>query len=251
MSVRCNRGGWVPPGILMVLLLLCCNRAQNSEALHNRQSDKVKRQTMVNEQLVQRGIADPEVLRAMAVVLRHAFVPSSLEDQAYADWPLPIGYEQTISQPYIVAYMTEALEIGRGAKVLEVGTGSGYQAAVLAEMGADVYTIEIIPELGKRAAETLNRLGYKVHTRIGDGYDGWPTAAPFDAIIVTAAPSAIPRPLIDQLREGGRLVVPVGRWDQILEVHTKREGVLSPIKTLPVRFVPMTGKTEQLAHPVE
>jgi protein-L-isoaspartate(D-aspartate) O-methyltransferase len=201
-----------------------------------------KRHAMVETQLKRRGISDPEVLRAMGTVPRHAFVPDELEAQAYADWPLPIGGDQTISQPYIVAYMTQALSVRKGDKILEIGAGSGYQAAVLAEMGANVYTIEILPELEKRAAAILEHLGYAVHARVGDGYDGWPEAAPFDGVIVTAAPPTIPDPLIAQLKNNGRLVVPVGTADQTLEVYRKQDGALNLVETLPVRFVPMTGK---------
>jgi protein-L-isoaspartate(D-aspartate) O-methyltransferase len=205
---------------------------------------QTKRKHMVKHQLKLRDIKDPRVLKAMGTVPRHEFVPEALRDQAYADWPLPIGHDQTISQPYIVAYMSQALDVKKGDKVLEVGTGSGYQAAVLVEMGAKVYSIEIVTPLGKQAAETLGRLGYKAHLKIGDGYDGWPEAAPFDGIIVTAAPKLIPVPLIDQLKEGGRLVIPVGALLQTLKVFVKEKGKLSLKQTLPVRFVPMTGKSE-------
>lgn len=204
-----------------------------------------KRHAMVDTQLAGRDITDKEVLLAMRTVPRHLFVASYLQEQAYADWPLPIGQDQTISQPYIVAYMTEALAVNKGDKVLEIGTGSGYQAAVLAQMGIDVYTIEIIPELGKQAASILSKLGYSVHTRIGDGYLGWPEKAPFHGIIVTAAPKTIPEPLIKQLKSGGRLVIPVGEDFQVLNVLEKRDKKLVTIKTLPVRFVPMTGQSQK------
>ena len=199
---------------------------------------------MVKHQLQLRDISNPVVLKAMGTVPRHEFVPEALRDQAYADWPLPIGHDQTISQPYIVAYMSQALDVEKKDKVLEIGTGSGYQAAVLAEMGAEVYSIEIVAPLGEQAEQTLKRLGYKVHIKIGDGYDGWPKAAPFDGIIVTAAPKLIPVPLIDQLKEGGRLVIPVGQFLQTLKVFVKKKGKLNLIETLPVRFVPMTGKSD-------
>jgi protein-L-isoaspartate(D-aspartate) O-methyltransferase len=205
---------------------------------------QAKRREMVKQQLALRDISDPAVLKAMGKVPRHEFVPQELRSQAYADWPLPIGHDQTISQPYIVAYMSQALDVKPGDKVLEVGTGSGYQAAVLVEMGADVYSVEIIASLGAQARETLERLGYKAHLRVGDGYDGWPEAAPFDGIVVTAAPKLIPVPLIDQLREGGRLVIPVGQLLQTLKVFKKERGKLVLKQTLPVRFVPMTGKSE-------
>jgi protein-L-isoaspartate(D-aspartate) O-methyltransferase len=204
---------------------------------------KSQRKRMVDQQIRSRGVKDAAVLAAMERVERHAFVPEQYRSESYADHPLPIGYDQTISQPYIVAYMTEALALKKGQKALEVGTGSGYQAAVLGQMGVEVYTIEIVEPLGKRAAEQLAQLGYKnVHVRVGDGYDGWPEHAPFDGVIVTAAPASIPQPLVDQLAEGGRMVIPVGRWVQDLKVMIKRGGKLKLIETLPVRFVPMTGK---------
>ncbi|MDD5307055.1 MAG: protein-L-isoaspartate(D-aspartate) O-methyltransferase [Deltaproteobacteria bacterium] len=202
------------------------------------------RLAMVEEQIAARGVKDEAVLAAMRKVPRHEFVPEDGRREAYADHPLPIGHGQTISQPYIVAFMTAALGVRRGHKVLEVGTGSGYQAAVLAEMGADVYTIEIVEPLGRTAAALLKRLGYKVHARVGDGYDGWPTAAPFDGIMVTAAPERVPAPLETQLKEGGRLVIPVGRNFQELKVFRKSSHGLELVNTLPVRFVPMTGKVQ-------
>jgi protein-L-isoaspartate(D-aspartate) O-methyltransferase len=165
---------------------------------------------------------------------------------AYDDRPLPIGEGQTISQPYIVGLMTELASVRAGARVLEVGTGSGYQAAVLAEMGAEVYTIEIVEPLARTAARTLDAQGYTaVHVRTGDGYDGWPEAAPFDAVIVTAAPPQVPEPLRQQLKEGGRLVVPVGEGDQELQVITRSDGGFSERTVLPVRFVPMTGEAQK------
>jgi protein-L-isoaspartate(D-aspartate) O-methyltransferase len=204
-----------------------------------------RRQVMVREHLEGGGIRDPKVLAAMRKVPRHAFVPPEWRDRAYDDRPLPIGEDQTISQPYIVAFMTEQLALKPGERVLEIGTGSGYQAAILAELVKDVYTIEIVEPLGKRAAETLKRLGYaRVHTRLGDGYRGWPEAAPFHAIIVTCAPDAVPKPLIEQLAEGGRMVIPVGEagGPQQLIVLRKENGKLVTQRTLPVRFVPMTGE---------
>lgn len=203
---------------------------------------QAKRRNMVSAQLTRRDITDPAVLKAMGEVPRHEFVPDDVKGQAYADWPLPIGHDQTISQPFIVAYMSQALRVKKGDKVLEIGTGSGYQAAVLAAMGAEVYSIEIVAPLGELARKTLKRLRYNVHVRIGDGYDGWPEAKPFDAIIVTAAPKTVPEPLVRQLKEGGRLVIPVGKSLQTLKVYTKIRGRLSLQVTLPVRFVPMTGK---------
>jgi protein-L-isoaspartate(D-aspartate) O-methyltransferase len=203
---------------------------------------RLLREQMVKIQIERRGITCPDVLRAIKAVPRHEFVPGEHRQDAYEDYPLPIGEEQTISQPYIVGYMTEALEVKKGDKILEVGTGSGYQAAVLAEMGAKVFSIEIIESLGTRVRELLSRLGYDIHVFIGDGSDGVPSAAPFDGIIVTAAPKKIPPLLLSQLKEGGRLVIPVGGNDQVLMVYTKKLGELRAAQTLPVRFVPMTGK---------
>jgi protein-L-isoaspartate(D-aspartate) O-methyltransferase len=184
------------------------------------------------------------VMAAMGKVPRHRFVPSSQEPFAYENRPLPIGEGQTISQPYIVALMTELLDPKRSDTVLEVGTGSGYQAAVLAELVAKVYTIEIVEPLGKRAAKVLGELGYRnVEVRVGDGYGGWPAAAPFEAIIVTAAPAAVPQPLIDQLKPGGRMVIPVGEMfyaQELLLVHKESDGKTTTRRTLPVRFVPLT-----------
>jgi len=182
----------------------------------------------------------------MRRVPRHEFMPENVRPLAYYDRPVPIGLGQTISQPYIVALMTELAAVGRGSRVLEIGTGSGYQAAVLAELGADVYSIEILAPLQERAVEILARLGYgQVKTRVGDGYMGWPEAAPFDAIIVTAAPARVPEPLKQQLKVGGRLVLPVGRVDQELEVITRTALGFSERSVIPVRFVPMTGKADE------
>jgi len=204
------------------------------------------RRAMVETQVAARGITDPLVLEAMRRVPRHLFVPSELKDQAYRDTPLPIGHRQTISQPYIVALMTELTKPAPTMKVLEIGTGSGYQAAVLAECVSRVYTIEILPELGREAARLLAELGYdNVSTRIGDGYDGWPEHAPFDAIIVTAAPANIPKPLLEQLAVGGRLVIPVGEQSQDLVVVTRTETGYERRPASYVRFVPMTGKAQE------
>jgi protein-L-isoaspartate(D-aspartate) O-methyltransferase len=201
------------------------------------------REAMVARQIAARGIADAAVLAAMRKVPRHLFVPAGAAARAYEDSALPIGHDQTISQPYIVAIMTELAAVKRGARVLEIGTGSGYQAAVLAELGADVYTIEIVEPLGKHAAGTLRKLGYgAVRTRIGDGYRGWPEAAPFDAIVVTAAPPKIPEPLKRQLKLGGRLVVPVGEQFQLLKVITRTANGWDERGVIPVRFVPMVGE---------
>ncbi|MCC6850568.1 MAG: protein-L-isoaspartate(D-aspartate) O-methyltransferase [Deltaproteobacteria bacterium] len=198
---------------------------------------------MVDEQIAARGVADPAVLAAMRRVPRHEFVPAPRRAEAYGDHPLPIGAGQTISQPYIVALMTELAAAGPRARVLEIGTGSGYQAAVLAALGADVYTIEIVPSLAASAAATFARLGYRsIHARQGDGYHGWPEAAPFAAIVVTAAPPSPPPALIEQLAPGGRLVVPIGVADQELQVYEKgADGGVRVRRVTPVRFVPMTG----------
>jgi protein-L-isoaspartate(D-aspartate) O-methyltransferase len=201
---------------------------------------------MVVQTIEKRGVADPDVLRAMRTVKRHQFVPDEYQPSAYADRPLPIGYGQTISQPYIVAWMTELLELEPGAKVLEIGTGSGYQAAVLAELpDVEVYTIEIVPPLAEQAGERLARLGYTgVQAKQDDGYYGWPEHAPFDAIIVTAAPDHVPQPLAEQLAEGGRLVVPIGPPGsyQTLWKFVKTEGELKGYNMGGVIFVPFTGE---------
>ena len=204
------------------------------------------REEMVAAQIEERGVRDPRTLAAMRKVPRHLFVPPNLVRDAYSDHPLPIGHGQTISQPYIVAFMTEALGLRGGEKVLEVGTGSGYQAAVLAEIAARVYTIEIVAPLADEARERLARLGYRnVEVRAGDGYQGWAEAAPFDAVIVTAAAPRIPEPLKQQLKDGGRLVIPVGEDDQELMVVTRRGSHYVEERVLPVRFVPMTGKVRE------
>ncbi len=204
------------------------------------------RDRMVREQIEPRGIRDAKTLAALRRVPRHLFVPEAARDHAYEDYPLPIGEGQTISQPYIVAYMTEALRLRGGERVLEIGTGSGYQAAILAEIAAEVYSIEIVASLAASAAERLAALGYaNVRVRAGDGYRGWPEAAPFDGILVTAAPDHVPQPLVDELKPGGRLVIPVGVDAQELRVLVKRaDGGLDEERTLPVRFVPMTGEAE-------
>ena len=196
---------------------------------------------MVQQQLVARGINNERVLAAMGKVPREEFVPLDLRTETYEDGPLPIGHGQTISQPYIVAFMTQQLQPKPSDRVLEIGTGSGYQAAILAELVSDVYTIEIVQPLAKTAEATLQRLGYKnVHIKMGDGYKGWPEEAPFDAIIVTCAPDKVPQPLVDQLKDGGRMVIPVGeRFAQELYLLEKKNGQLKESVTLPVRFVPM------------
>ncbi|MGH9381208.1 MAG: protein-L-isoaspartate(D-aspartate) O-methyltransferase [Thermoanaerobaculia bacterium] len=206
----------------------------------------MERHRMVEEQIAGRGVQDANVLAALRQVPRHLFIPESVRDQAYEDYPLPIGEGQTISQPYIVALMTQLAELGPDDKVLEIGTGSGYQSAVLSRIVREVYTIEILEPLGRRAAGTLQRLGYdNVHVRIGDGYDGWPEEAPFDAILVTAAaPDRVPPPLEEQLKVGGRIVIPVGKYFQDLVVLTKTPKGKVRQSVIPVRFVPMTGEIE-------
>jgi protein-L-isoaspartate(D-aspartate) O-methyltransferase len=201
------------------------------------------RSEMVEKQIRSRGVTHQPTLSAMREVPRHQFVPDHQKPYAYDDRPLSIGNKQTISQPYIVAFMTEAIKPDKDDKVLEIGTGSGYQAAVLAEIVDKVYTIEIIPELGKRASRTFERLGYdNIFSRIGDGYAGWPEEAPFDAIIVTAAPEEVPPPLIEQLKEGGRMIIPVGPIYQVqsLQLLIKKDDKVKKRNLLPVRFVPFT-----------
>jgi protein-L-isoaspartate(D-aspartate) O-methyltransferase len=220
--------------------------AEQAPAVEAADATGAARNAMVARQIEPRGVRSPAVLQAMRAVPRHEFVPEALRARAYQDSPLPIGEGQTISQPYIVALMTELAAPRKGARVLEIGTGSGYQAAVLAELGAQVHSIEIVEPLGRRAAETLKRLGYAtVKTRIGDGYRGWPQAAPFDAILVTAAPPRIPEPLKQQLAVGGRLVVPVGEDEQELLVLTPTKTGFEERRVLPVRFVPMTGEAQK------
>jgi len=219
-----------------LLLIAACDSHDGSQEGFARM-----RERMVAEQMAARDIKDPRVLEAMRKVPRHLFVPAEQQRLAYEDHPLPIGKDQTISQPYIVAYMSQALELKPTDKVLEIGTGSGYQAAVLGELARDVYTIEIVKELADRATKTLAEAGYKnIHVRHGDGYAGWPEHAPFDAIMVTAAPDHVPQPLIDQLAAGGRMVIPVGDYFQELRlIHRTDKGVVER-STISVRFVPLT-----------
>ncbi len=204
------------------------------------------RERMVRDQLEARDVKDKLVLAAMLKVPRHLFVLPSLIGSAYEDSALPLMLGQTISQPYIVGYMTQALQLKGPERVLEIGTGSGYQAAVLAEIAREVYTIEILPELAERAQSILTSMEYKnIRFRVGDGYLGWPEAAPFDGIMVTAAPDHVPPPLIDQLAVGGRLILPVGRFEQELLMIEKGKSGTTRRATIPVRFVPMTGKAQQ------
>ena len=195
---------------------------------------------MVENGIIDRGVKDPAVLAAMRKVPRHLFVPPAMRPRAYDDTPLPIGLDQTISQPFIVAYMTEMLRVAKDHTVLEIGTGSGYQAAILAELAREVLTIEIVPELAERARQTLSELGYKnIQVRTGNGYLGWPERAPFQRIIVTAAPEKLPDALVAQLAVGGIMVVPVGRDSQQMSIVTKTASGFTETKTIPVRFVPM------------
>lgn len=205
-----------------------------------------QRERMVKTTVEARGVKDPLVLKAMRTVERHRFVNAEHRHLAYADRPLPLSHGQTISQPYIVAVMTELAEVRPGEKVLEIGTGSGYQAAVLAALGAEVYTIEIVEPLAKRAQKILESYE-KVHVRAGDGYRGWPDQAPFDAVLLTAAPEKVPQPLLDQLAVGGRLVVPEGEafGEQMLRVYERTEEGIKVHDEFPVMFVPMTGEAEK------
>jgi protein-L-isoaspartate(D-aspartate) O-methyltransferase len=225
-----------------------CGGAAEKEARVNDDAEMWRRlNAMVDSQIEGRGVSDPATLAAMRKVPRWEFVPANIKDRTFEDNPLAIGEGQTISQPYIVAYMTEALKLEADDKVLEVGTGSGYQAAILGVIAADVYTIEIVPPLAEDARATLERLGYdNVHVLVGDGYRGWPEEAPFDAIIVTCAPDHVPQPLLDQLADGGRLVLPLGgRYPQMLKRYTRRGDTFEEENLEPVLFVPMTGEAQE------
>jgi protein-L-isoaspartate(D-aspartate) O-methyltransferase len=228
---------------MMMILFSCAGQSESKNDEHKYAEQRLR---MVETQIERRNITDSLVLEAMRTVPRHIFVPESHRRESYRDGPLPIGHSQTISQPYIVAIMTELLEISSTSKVLEIGTGSGYQAAILAEISDSVYSIEIIPELAHRADSLLDSLGYsKAHIRAGDGYRGWPEAAPFDAIIVTAAPPKIPQPLVQQLKVGGRMVIPVGEFHQELMLLQKTDKGVIEKSIIPVRFVPMTGEAQE------
>ena len=227
--------------MLCLVLLLCHGAVASSER-------EEEREAMVKEQVLARGVKDPTTLAAMRTVPRHLFVPGSMSHQAYQDRPLPIGHGQTISQPFIVAFMTEIIKPGPGRKILEIGTGSGYQAAILAATGAQVYSIEIIPQLADSAAVLLKKLGFThVETRSADGYYGWKEHAPFDAIIVTAAAEFIPPPLIEQLSESGLMIIPVGSpfFVQTLMLIQKRDGKTISTSLMPVRFVPFKRADEE------
>ena len=228
---------------LQLTMLLACVNAEGQSVEDDTLFYQLLRHAMIENQIIDRGVSDERVIKAMNDVPRHLFVKESLRDLAYADGPLPIGHNQTISQPYIVAYMTEILQPDTHHIVLEVGTGSGYQAAILSKLVNHVYSIEIIPELGKEAANRLDKLGYdNVTVKIGDGYNGWEEHAPFDRIIVTAAPEQIPKKLVDQLKSGGLMVLPVGKtsFGQDMRVVKKdKTGQVTIQETIPVRFVPM------------
>jgi len=236
----------MPAAMLLMMAACTAPTPQPAADVMQQTSYETLRRKMVAEQIERRGIRDPRVLDAMRKVPRHQFVPEPARASAYEDHPLPIGQNQTISQPYIVGYMTEALELEPGEKVLEIGTGSGYQAAVLAELVKEVYSIEIFPELASEAERNLRAAGYgNVQVRHGDGYAGWPEHAPFDAIIVTAAPDHVPPALVEQLAVGGKLVIPVGDLYQDMMILTRTEKGVIETKTIAVRFVPMTGKAQK------
>jgi len=241
-------------GIFAIVLTINCAKEPESvfasDHKHPAFKERIEeRKKMVSWQIQARDVKDPNVLKAMRIVPRHAFVRATEQHYAYIDNPLPIGFDQTISQPYIVAFMTEALQLKPNSKVLEIGTGSGYQAAVCAEIAQQVYTIEIVEGLAKRAKKCLKELGYpNVFVRFGDGFFGWPEKAPFDAIIGTAAAGRIPEPLLEQLKPGGRMILPYGKpWGfQYLVVITKdKKGKISKKNVMPVRFVPMTGEVQK------
>ena len=227
---------------LVCIVLLMGLGCQGGSPAQTEGFDRARRR-MVDKQIIARGIKDERVVRAMLEVPRHEFVPAKYSHYSYRDTPLPIGHDQTISQPYMVALMTEELNLSSADRVLEIGTGSGYQAAVLARIVADVYTVEIVEPLGEAARARLEALGYdNVHVKIGDGYEGWEEHAPFDRIIVTCAPTEIPQPLVDQLGEGGIMVIPVGNAGfQYLYRVKKYGGEAETEKVIPVSFVPLTG----------
>jgi protein-L-isoaspartate(D-aspartate) O-methyltransferase len=245
--------------IIFIIIFISCNDREtnplirkHSGELRDVGQEKTdsfvrNRELMVERQIKARGIKNEKVLAALLKVERHLFVPEYLKDSAYIDSPLPIGEGQTISQPYIVALMTELLVLQGSERVLEIGTGSGYQAVILAEIAKEVYTIEIVKVLAEGAQKTIKKLGYKnIKVKYGDGYLGWKEFAPFDRIIVTCAPESIPQPLIEQLSEGGRMVIPVGAEDTIqeLQVVEKKQDTIKNISSIPVRFVPMTREVK-------
>ena len=222
--------------VVLVIFFTCSCKGQSIEDEYSRQ-----RAIMVEQQLEGRGIQNERVLEAFRIVPRHIFVPLDLRENAYNDYPLPIGYGQTISQPYIVAYMTEILSPNKQMRILEIGTGSGYQAAILSLLCKEVYTIEIVDSLARKSEKLFSEQGYSnVKLKTGDGYKGWEEYAPFDAILVTCAPANIPDPLVAQLAEGGRMIIPAGeKYDQKLYLIEKKNGKIRQTATLPVRFVPM------------
>ncbi|WP_437226889.1 protein-L-isoaspartate(D-aspartate) O-methyltransferase [Planctomicrobium sp. SH661] len=234
------------PGLPLAFAVLLCLIQTASAQVKDRYA--APRHQMVQECIASEGVTDERVLEQMKTVPRHEFVRADLRHLAYMDQALDIGFKQTISPPFIVAYMTEVLEPQPTDRVLEIGTGSGYQAAVLSGLVQDVYTIEIVEPLGRRADALLKRLGYKnVLCKVGDGYQGWPEHAPFDKIIVTCSPEDIPKPLVDQLKEGGRMIIPIGeRYQQVFYLLEKKDGKLEQKKLIPTLFVPMTGKMEEL-----
>jgi len=244
-SARARRTLFALPLVCLVAVMLSLIPPQAS-GWQILDADTARRR-MVDEEIVGAGIKNPRVIEAIRSTVRHEFVPAAERRNAYLDMALPIGDRQTISPPFVVAYMTEQIDPQPTDKVLEIGTGSGYQAAVLSPLVAEVYSIEIVESLGKRAARTLTRLGYKnVYTKVGDGYQGWPEHAPFDKIIVTCSPENVPQALVDQLREGGRMIVPLGeRYQQTLYLFRKEQGKLVSEALLPTLFVPMTGAAEE------
>ncbi len=240
-----NHATWLLISALFLPLPGCGPPSNSEQSAAQQVSDEeyTKQRRQLVEQLRSEGIENKEVLDALLKVPRHRFVPPSYRHLAYRNHPLPIGRDQTISQPFIVGYMTEAAEIASGEKVLEIGTGSGYQAAVLAELAKEVYTIEIIPELAERSRALLGEMGYKnLHVKTGNGYEGWVEQAPFDAIVVTAAPDEVPKALVEQLAVRGKMIIPVGTSYQHMLIITKTESGVVERRTIPVAFVPMTGK---------
>jgi len=223
-------------------------RAPNNQSASSEADFAAKREQMVQNQIKLRGVIDERVLNAFRLVPRHMFVPEKYRQAAYEDTPVPIGYHQTISQPYIVAFMVAMLQLKGHERILEIGAGSGYQTAVLAQLCKSVYSVEIVPELASRSSRVLNELGYaNAHVRCGDGYAGWTANAPFDAIIVSAAPTQIPEHLVGQLTAGGRMILPLGIFEQsLLYLYKDTEGTVHRQRSLSVRFVPMTGLAEQI-----
>ena len=233
--------------VIAAMVSIGCANGSNAELTMTNPTWQFERNQMVDQQIIGRGVEDLAVITAMRRVPRHRFVSEGDSNQAYEDHPLPIGYGQTISQPYIVAFMTEALQLKPNDRVLEIGTGSGYQAAVLAEIVAEVFTIEVVEALAQRAEATLQQLDYRnIMLRTGDGYQGWPEHAPFDAVILTAAPDHVPQPLLDQLAVGGRLIIPVGKQlQELVLIHRTQPDEYTRTVLLPVAFVPMTGEAEK------